>query len=49
MTCDSCSHIHVCFEQDPWQLRQIFGDLEEGNLFLIQTSQVNQRSQWQAS
>ncbi|CAL5225149.1 g7929 [Coccomyxa viridis] len=25
--------------QDPWQLRQIFGDLEEGNLFLIQTSQ----------
>lgn len=28
------------FKQDPWQLRQIFGDLEEGNLFLIQTSQV---------
>ena len=27
--------------QDPWQLRQIFGDLEEGNLFLIQTAQVN--------
>lgn len=26
--------------QDPWQLRQIFGDLEEGNLFLIQTAQV---------
>lgn len=31
----------VCFAQDPWQLRQIFGDLEEGNLFLIQTAQVS--------
>ena len=29
-----------CCKQDTWQLRQIFGDLEEGNLFLIQTSQV---------
>lgn len=27
-------------KQDPWQLWQIFGDLEEGNLSLIQTAQV---------
>ena len=32
--------MNVVDPQDSWQLRQIFGDLEEGNLFLIQTAQV---------
>ena len=35
-----CAFVHSCCTQDPWQLRQISGDLEEGNLILIQTSQV---------
>ena len=36
-----CQAIRVILiYQDPWQLRRIFGDLEEGNLFLIQTAQV---------